>query len=140
MLLKETVEPDKALTIAIKIEMGILNQLKMNANRSELNSTVNQIERMRIANATPYSNINTTARTEPTTSHFLGLVWNSEHRNKCRGKKCSNCGIENHFAKVCRKPKDPNSYSKPKPRVSNDEKKIIKMMMLIKFRLILSLI
>ena len=47
-----------------------------------------------------------------------------EHRNRCpaRGKKYNNCGIENHFAKVCRKPKDPNSYPKPKPRVNNDEK------------------
>ena len=36
-LLKETVEPDKALAIAINIEMGTLNQLKMNANKNELN-------------------------------------------------------------------------------------------------------
>ena len=48
-LLKETVEPDKALAIAINIEMGTLNQLKMNANKTELNSTVNQVQRMRIA-------------------------------------------------------------------------------------------
>ena len=47
-----------------------------------------------------------------------------EHRNRCpaRGKKCNNCGNENHFAEVCRKPKDPNSYPKPKPRVNNVEK------------------
>ena len=38
-LLKETVEPDKALAIAINIEMGTLNQLKLNANKNELNST-----------------------------------------------------------------------------------------------------
>ena len=38
------------------------------------------------------------------------------------GKRCNNCGIENHFAKVCRKPKDPNSYPRPKPRVNNVEK------------------
>ena len=41
----------------------------------------------------------------------------------CRsGKSCNNCGIENHFAKVCRKPKEPNSYPRPKPRVNNVEK------------------
>ena len=52
------------------------------------------------------------------------MIWTPEHRNRCpaRGKKCNNCGIENHFAKVCRKPKDPNSYPKPKPRVNNVEK------------------
>ena len=120
-LLKETVEPDKALAIAINIELGTLNQLKMNANKTELNSTVNQVQRMRIANATPFSTMNITARKKPTTCHFCGMNWTPEHRNRCpaRGKKCNNCGIENHFAMVCRKPKDPNSYPKPKPRVNN---------------------
>ena len=123
-LLKETVKPDKALAIAINIEMGTLNQLKMNANKNELNSTVNQVQRMRIANATPFSTMNTTARKKPTTCHFCGMNWTPEHRNRCpaRGKKCNNCGIENHFAKVCRKPKNPNSYPKPRPRVNNVEK------------------
>ena len=123
-LLKETVEPDKALAIAINIEMGTRNQLKMNANKTELNSTVNQVQRMRIANTTPFSSMNTTARKKPTTCHFCGMNWTPEHRNRCpaRGKKCNNCGFENHFAKVCRKPKDPNSYPKPKPRVNNVEK------------------
>ena len=68
--------------------------------------------------------MNTTARKKPTTCHFCGMNWTSEHRNECpaRGKKCNNCGIENHFPKVCRKPKDPSSYPKPKPRVNNVEK------------------
>ena len=123
-LLKETVEPDKALAIAINIEMGPHNQLKMNANKNELNSTVNQVQRMRIANATPFSTMNTTARKKPTTCHFCGMNWTPEHRNRCpaRGKKCNNCGIDNHFAKVCRKPKNPTSYPKPRPRVNNVEK------------------
>ena len=119
-LLKETVEPDKALAIAINIEMGNLNQLKMNASKTELNSTVNQVQRMRIANATPFFTMNT----KPTTCHFCGMSWTPEHRNRCpaSGKKCINCGIENHFAKVCRIPKDSNYYPKPKPRVNNVEK------------------
>ena len=123
-LLKETVDPDKALAIATNIEMGTLNQLKMNANKTGLHSTVNQVQRMRIANATPFSTMSTTARKKPTTCHFCGSSWISEHRNKCpaRGKRCNNCGIENHFAKVCRKPKDPNSYPRPKPRVNDVEK------------------
>ena len=68
--------------------------------------------------------MNTTARKKPTTCHFCGSSWTPEHRNKCpaRGKRCNNCGIENHFAKVCRKPKYPNSYTRPKPRVNNVEK------------------
>ena len=123
-LLKETVEPDKALAIAINIEMGTLNQLKMNESKTELHSTVNQVQRMRIANATPFSTMNTTARKKPITCYFCGKSWTPEHRNRCpaRGKKCNNCGIENHFAKVCRKPKYSNSYPKPKPLVNNVEK------------------
>ena len=123
-LLKETVEPDKALVMATNIEMGTLNQLKIIVSKFEFNSTVNQVQRMRIANATPFSNMNTTARKNPTTCNFCGMNWTSAHRNKCpaRGKKCNKCGIENHFAKVCRKTKDPSSYPKPKPRVNNVEK------------------
>ena len=72
----------------------------------------------------PFSTMKTTARKKPTTCHFCGTSWTPEHRSRCpaRGTKCNNCGIENHFAKVCRKPKDPNSYPKPKPRVNNVEK------------------
>ena len=95
----------------------------MTASKSELNSTVNQVQRMRIANATAFSNMNTTARKKPRTCHFCGMNWTSEHQKKCpaRGKKCNNCGIENYFAKVCRKPKDPSSYPKPRFRVNNVE-------------------
>ena len=137
-LLKKTVEHDKALAIAINIEMGTLNQLKMNANKTELNSTVNQVQRMRTKNATPFSTMNTTARKKPTICHFCGMSWTPEHRNRCppRGKKCNNCGIENHFAKVCRKTKDPTSI-RNRSQGLKMLKKMIKLKMLIKFRLIL---
>ena len=72
-LLKEEVKPNKALTISINIEIGILNQIKTNANKSELNSTVNQVQRMRIANSIPCSKINSTARKKATTCLFCGL-------------------------------------------------------------------
>ena len=71
-LLKEIVDPDRALAIAINNEMGTLNQLKMNANKAELHSTVNQVQRMRIANGTPFSTMNTTAQKKPTTCHVCG--------------------------------------------------------------------
>ena len=69
--------------------------------------------------------MNTTAWKKPTICHFCGMSWTPEHRNRCpaRRKKCNKCGIEkNHFANVCRKPKDSNSYPKPKARVNNVEK------------------
>ena len=71
-LLKETVEQDKALAIAINIEMGTLNQLKKNANKNELNSTVNQVQRMRIANATLFDHEH--YGTEK--AHNLSFLWN----------------------------------------------------------------
>ena len=140
-LLKETLELDKALAIAINIEMGTLNQLKMNANKNELNSTVNQVQWMRIANATPFSTMNTTARKKPTTCHFCGMNWTPEHRIRCpaRGKKCNNCGIDNHFAKVCRKPKKNLLRTQnPGPGLIMS-RKTTKLKTLIKFRLILIL-
>ena len=73
-LLKETVDPDRALAIAINIEMGTLNQLKMNANKADLHSTVNQVQRMRIANATPFSTMRTTARKSPQLVTFVDQV------------------------------------------------------------------
>ena len=42
-VLKETIDPDRESAIAINIEMGTLNQLKMNASKGELQSTVNQV-------------------------------------------------------------------------------------------------
>ena len=71
-LRKETVESDKALAIAINIEMGTLNQLKLNASKSDLNSSVNQVQRLRIANGTPYSNMNSTARKK---TYNLPFLW-----------------------------------------------------------------
>ena len=96
----------------------------MNGSKSELNSTVNQVQWMRTPNVIPYSNMNSSARKKPTICHFCERSWTLEHRNKCpaRGTKCNNCGIGNQFEKVCRKPKDPNSYPKVKQRVINVEK------------------
>ena len=53
--------------------MGTLNHFKMNANKIELNLTVTQVQRMRMANATLFSTMNTTARKK---AHNLSLLWN----------------------------------------------------------------
>ena len=65
-------------------------------------------------------------RSGPSTSQFAnpticpncGYGCSTTHRQNClaRGKNCKNCGIANHFPKVCRKPKQPY---KPKPRLNN---------------------
>ena len=50
---------------------------------------------------------------KPTICPNCGYGWSASHRQNCpaRGTNCKNCGIANHLAKVCRKPKHPN---KPK--------------------------
>ena len=59
-----------------------------------------------------------TSFVKPTVCPNCGYEWLATHRQNCpaRGKNCKKCGIANHFAKVCRKPKQP---SKPKPRVNS---------------------
>ena len=60
---------------------------------------------------------------QPTTSTFTrqsnhicrncGLTWSANQKNKCiaKGKTCNNCGLQNLFSRVCRKPK--SSSNKP---------------------------
>ena len=49
-----------------------------------------------------------------------GGIWLPNHRNKCiaKGKTCNNCGLLNHFAKVCRKQKNAKPQN-PKKRAVN---------------------
>ena len=55
---------------------------------------------------------------KPTNCPNSGDGWSAAHQQNCaaRGKSCKNCGIANHFPKVCRKPKQP---FRPKPIVNN---------------------
>ena len=60
----------------------------------------------------------TSTFTKPTTRTNCGYGWSAAHRQSCpaRGKNCKNCGMANHVAKNCRKPKQ---QIKPKRRVNN---------------------
>ena len=117
-LLKETRTAKKALEVAMNIEMGIQNQLKISG--TSIPNTTNEISNQSI-NSVQESWNRTRAQTnqfvKPTICPNCGYGWTPSHRQNCpaRGKLCKNCGIANHFAKVCRKPKQP---SKPKPRVN----------------------
>ena len=118
-LLKETRTAKKVLEIAMNIEMGIQNQLKISGTSAQ--TTTNEITSTKVNNVQGSRN-----RSRPSTNQFVkpsicpncGYGWSASHRQNClaRGKNCKNCGIANHFAKICRKPKHPY---KPKPRVSN---------------------
>ena len=118
-LLKETRTAKKALEVAMNIEMGIQNQLKISGTTAQ--TSTNGITSTTVNNVQGSWN-----RSRTSTNQFVKLTicpncgygWSALHRQKspARGKNCKNCGIVNHFAKVCRKPKLPY---KPTPRVNN---------------------
>ena len=107
-LLKETRTAKKALEVAMNIEMGIQNQLKISG--TTVHSTTNEITTTSVNNIQGSWN-----RSRPPMNQLVksticpncGYGWSAAHRQNCpaRGKNCKNCGIANHFAKVCRKPK-----------------------------------
>ena len=118
-LLKETRTAKKAIDVAMNIEMGIKNQLKISGTAAQ--TSANEITSKTLNNVQGSWN-----RSRPSTNQFVkpticpncGYGWSASHRQNCpaRGKNCKNCGIVNHFAKVCRKPK---LLYNPKPRVNN---------------------
>ena len=118
-LLKETRTAKKALEVAMNNEMVIQNELKISGTAAQ--TTTNEITSTTVNNVQGSWN-----RSRPSTNQFVkpticlncGYGWSASHRQNCpaRGKNCKNCGIVNHFVKVCRKPKLPY---KPKPRVNN---------------------
>ena len=117
-LLKETRTAKKVLEVSMNIEMGIQNQLRISG--TPIPNTTNEISSQSI-NSVQGSWNRTRAPTnqfvKPTICPNCGYGWTPSHRQNCRarGKSCKNCGIANHFAKVCRKSKQ---ASKPKPRVN----------------------
>ena len=115
-LLKETREAKKALEVAINIEMGIQTQLKISGTPT-INST-NEVHSINNVQGSWNRNRPSTNQfVKPTICPNCGYGWNHSHRQNfsARGKICKNCGIYNHFAKVCRKPKQ---ASKPRSRVN----------------------
>ena len=102
----------------MNIEMGIQNQLKIFGFPTL--TTTNEITSQMINNVQGSwnrSRASTNQFVKPTICPNCGYGWSPSHRQKfpARGKNCKNCGIANHFAKVCRKSKEP---IKPKPRVN----------------------
>ena len=107
-LLRDTVDPERALSIAVNMEMGHQNQQRISSNNnSAAGSTVNAIQpfySFRGANARG-NQPGRVAVNRATVGQCrrCGQTWTTTHRQVCPalGKQCNHCGLLNHFAKVC---------------------------------------
>ena len=84
-LLRDTTEPSQAPQRAINMEMKVLNQMKMNSTTPKTMNIVQNKSGFRSVNAKQ--------------------GWQPNHKENCiaQEKSVYNCGIMNHFAKMCRK-------------------------------------
>ena len=128
-LLRDTVDPERALSMAVNMEMGHQNQQRFssNNNNSVAGSTVNVIQscnRFRGAGArgNPSGRV-AVNRAAIGQCRRCGQVWTTTHRHVCPalGKKCNHCGLHNHFAKVCRKKLNTARNSRQGNRINNVE-------------------
>ena len=100
-LLRDTVEPERALSIAVNMEMGNQNQQRISSNNGATGSTVNavqQFNRFRGAGVRgPQSSRTVTNRASVGQCRGCGQVWTPTHRQVCpaMGKKCNHCGLQN---------------------------------------------
>ena len=108
-LLRDTVDPERALSIAVNMEMGHQNQQRVSSNNSATGSTVNAIQsfnQFRGANVRGnQSGKAVVNRASVGQCRGCGQSWTPTHRQVCQamGKKSNHCGLLNHFAKVCRR-------------------------------------
>ena len=104
-LLRDTVEPERALSM----EMGNQNQQRISSNNGATGSTVNAIQQFnRFRGAGVRGNLSSRAVTNRASvgqCRGCGQIWTPTHRQVCpaMGKKCNHCGLQNYFAKVCRR-------------------------------------
>ena len=94
------------------MELGQRNQLQISNTQpaSHVDAIIPQ-QPFRQSNQRP--NISTSTRQSNQVCRNCGLTWSANHKDKCiaKGKTCNNCGLQNHFSRVCRKPK--SSFIKP---------------------------
>ena len=115
-LLRESLEPLRALRLAINVKLGQRNQLQISNTQtaSHFNAIIPQ-RILRQSNQRP--NTSTSIRQSNQLCRNCGLTWSVNHKDKCiaKGKTCNNCGVHYHFSRVCRNPKS----SSTKPTRSN---------------------
>ena len=128
-LFRDTFDPERALSIAVNMEMGNQNQQPISSsnNNSAANNTINarrSYNRFRGASARG----NPTGRVAVNRAPIgqcsgCGQAWTTTHRQVCPalGKRCIHCGLSNHFSKVCRKKLNTTRNSRQGNRIHNVE-------------------
>ena len=126
-LLRDTVDPERAVSIAVNIEMGHQNLQRISSNNGATGNTVNAIQsfnRFRGAVARGNQSGRVVAnRSAVCQCRCCGQTWTTTHRQVCpaMGKKCSHCGLLNNFAKVCQKKLNNARNSRQNNRINNVE-------------------
>ena len=126
-LLRDTVDPERALSIAVNMEMGHQNQQRISSNNGATSSTVNAIQSFnRFCGAGV--RVNPSGKTVVNRASVgqcrgCGPAWTTTHRQVCpaMGKKCNHCGLLNHFAKVCRRKLNNARNTQQNNRINNVE-------------------
>ena len=126
-LLRDTVDPERALSMAVNMEMGHQNQQRISSNNVSTSSTVNAIQsfnRFRGAGVRGNQSGRTVVN-RALVGHCrgCGLAWTTTHRQVCpaMGKKCNHCALLNHFAKVCRRKLNNARNTQQNNRINNVE-------------------
>ena len=125
-LLKTTLAPEKALELAVSIELGIRSQLAIQARQpADVPSTplIGREEPIMEISSSRYRGSNRPLSTYRGTTRGIGRAsnnsnnritthncrncgqpWDVNHRSRCQaiGQTCRRCNKQNHFAKVCR--------------------------------------
>ena len=126
-ILRDTVDPERALSIAVNMEMGHQNQQRISSNNNGKGSAVNAIQSINRFRGTSARG-NQSGRTVVNRASVgqcrgCGQSWTPTHRQVCpaMGKKCNYCGLHNHFAKVCRRKLNTAQNTPQKNRINNIE-------------------
>ena len=120
-ILRGILEPAQALRLAKNMELGKRNQLQI--SNTQPTSHVNAITLQRpFRQSDQRQNITTPIRQTNQLCRNCGLTWSANHKDRCiaKGKTCNNCGLQNHFSRVCRKPKSTSTKS-TRPNVNSIE-------------------
>ena len=109
-LLKVMLSPERALEVAIGIELGARNQLTILSKNAltpmDKQENVMAVSSSRFRGTGRPSRINTSTMARQTSHNCrnCGQLWTIDHRSKFQamGQTCRRCNKPNHFARVCK--------------------------------------